>query len=233
MNNHNTVWDLPTRLFHWLLVFAIILLWLSGEIGGLDINLQLPGGHHIYYANMDVHATLGQFVLVLLIFRIGWGMVGSTTARFRAFVRGPRAVISETRALLRGETPESFGHNPLGALMIVAMLALLLAQAATGLFAQDDLFFSGPLADSIDSETSEVLTGLHHQLFGAIQILIGIHILAILYYWLRGKNLIAAMVTGRYRSIETEAPAVKIASSWRALIVLGVAIAILLGILNI
>lgn len=192
-----SVWDLPVRLFHWLLVLLLSLLWVSGQFGGLDLSLPLPGDKTLFLTNMDLHALLGQAVLVLVVFRLLWGVVGSTTARFASFVRGPRAVISYLQAMLRGQTPVTVGHNPAGGLMIVFLLGLLLTQSVTGLFASDDIFFEGPLAHLVASETSAQLTELHGWLFKLLQVAAALHVAAVVYYLLRGKNLVRAMVTGR------------------------------------
>lgn len=195
------VWDLPVRLFHWGLVILVTLSWISGEFGGLDISLAVPerlfGKTSLYITNMDVHAFLGQAVLILVLFRILWGFWGSTTARFASFVRGVPAIKAEIFALFKGRVPETRGHNPVGALMVVALLALLAAQVVTGLFSADDFFFEGPLVPLVSSETSELLSRLHEQIFGFLQLLILLHIVAVFYYLLRGQNLIKAMVTGK------------------------------------
>ena len=191
------VWDLPTRLFHWILVAAILLLFLSGEIGGLDLSLPLPGGERLMLGNMDLHMLLGETVLGLVIFRVLWGLIGSSTARFATFVRGPAAVIDYLKALKRGDLPLSVGHNPAGALMILALLALAFVQVGTGLFANDDIFSEGPLAHLVSKGTSDLLTGVHGALFNLMGLAILAHVGAAVYYRLRGKNLILSMLTGR------------------------------------
>lgn len=190
------LWDLPVRLFHWTLVVMVLLLWITGEFGGLDVTLPIPGKGDVYFANMDVHALLGQGVLVLVIFRLLWGVWGSTSARFVHFVKAPAKVVAEVRSLLGGGLPDHQGHNPLGALMVVALLLLLLAQAGTGLFSADDFFFAGPLAELVDDDWVETLTGLHESLFTALQVFILTHVAAVFYYLARGSNLIRPMLTG-------------------------------------
>ncbi|MFA5631878.1 MAG: cytochrome b/b6 domain-containing protein [Porticoccaceae bacterium] len=214
------VWDLPVRVFHWALVVLVTLLWLTGEFGGFDISGEYPLVGYLYLSNMDVHALLGQGVLVLVVFRILWGLFGSSTARFSGFVRGPATVFRELRALLRGDVPESLGHNPLGALMVLALLALLGFQAVSGLFAQDDLFFSGPLAATVSSDTSKTLTSLHKQSFSVLQVLILLHVVAVLYYLVRGRNLISAMFSGTKKH-HGDTAQVTMAPWWRALICFG------------
>jgi cytochrome b len=150
---------------------------------------------------MTVHMWSGFSVLTLVLFRIAWGVIGSTTARFGSFVRGPAAVVAYLRGLA-GRGPVAFvaGHNPAGAAMVVAALALLLVQAGTGLFLKEDDFFgiAAPLHDRVSEATAKTLTRVHHFNWTLIEILVIVHVLANLYYWLvKRENLIAAMVTGR------------------------------------
>jgi cytochrome b len=171
------VWDLPTRLFHWSLVAAVTVAVISGEIGG---------------DWMELHGRAGLFIVGLVTFRLVWGFVGSTYARFRSFVPTPAGL----RAYLRGRW-KGQGHNPLGALSVFALLALLAAQAGTGLFGNDDIAFSGPLAALVDEALSNRLTGLHKQLAYVLLGLLALHVAAIVVYVrLKKDNLIKPMVTG-------------------------------------
>lgn len=177
------VWDAPTRLFHWGLAVALGVAWLSGEQG-----------------NFTVHFIAGHVVFGLVVFRLIWGLIGSETARFSRFVRGPGAVVSYLRKMV-GKSPDySVGHNPAGALMVVALLLLVAIQAGTGLFASENTwaFVSGPLAGLVDGETSSTLTSLHKGvLFDALVILAGVHIAAaFLYLFVKRENLIRPMVLG-------------------------------------
>ncbi|MDE2403709.1 MAG: cytochrome b/b6 domain-containing protein [Sphingomonadales bacterium] len=170
------VWDVPTRLFHWLLVGLFAYSWYSGETGDLERH-QLSG-----------IAAFG-----LLAFRLIWGFVGGSTARFARFVRGPRAVI----AYLRGTGPATAGHNPLGGWSVVVLLLLLLAQVGTGLFAQDtDALYPGPLNSLVDYDTADRLAHFHHLIFKLLLLTVAIHVAAIAFYRLRGRNLILPMLTG-------------------------------------
>ncbi len=174
------IWDLPTRLFHWLLVVLVFLSWLSMELG-----------------HVERHMTIGYLVLTLVLFRILWGIVGSKPSRFATFVRGPGAIVGYTLALLRGRPPVTAGHNPLGALAILLMLGLLALQATTGLFADDDIFNRGPLAKLVTSETSARLTRLHKQNFDILLIVLALHVAAAaLYRFAFGQKLVRAMLTG-------------------------------------
>ncbi|RZS86379.1 cytochrome b/b6 domain-containing protein [Pigmentiphaga kullae] len=172
------VWDLPTRLFHWLLVICVIGAFVTIKVGGLWT---------------EYHLLFGYAVLGLILFRIVWGFVGSSHARFARFVRGPRAIA----AYLGGAMPRTPGHNPLGALSAVAMILLLGYQAVTGLFANDDIFTEGPLAGLVGKDWSDRLTGLHKLDELPILILVGLHVLAIVWYRVAKKQkLTRAMITG-------------------------------------
>lgn len=177
-----TVWDLPTRLFHWLLVAFVATSFVTAEIGGNA---------------MQIHEWSGFVILSLLIFRVGWGFFGSRTARFTDFVRGPKAVLSYAGGLLRKDSPPHFGHNPLGGWSIVAMLLTLFVQAGTGLFANDDILTEGPLYSWVSKATSDFITDIHQWNQGVIVALVAIHLLAILFYFLvKRENLVRPMITG-------------------------------------
>ena len=226
------IWDLPVRLCHWLLVILVAGLYLTGEVGGFDLELPWPGGNTLYLGNMDVHALLGQAVLGVLVFRVLWGFFGSTTARFSDFVRGPASVIRYLRELLSGRIPEARGHNPAGAVMVLLLLLLLAAQAGTGLFASDDFFFEGPLAHRVDSDTSQTLTRLHKLNFNGLLFAIGLHVLASVYYLIRGKNLIGAMVHGRKSEDQLAGAEARpqFAGAWKAWLVAVLAVAAVWGL---
>jgi cytochrome b len=178
---HVRVWDIPTRLFHWSIVVLIFISWLSADQG-----------------LMTVHLWSGSALLALLLFRIAWGLVGSTTSRFRDFLHPPRTVIGYLRAVAGGEKPLHAGHNPAGGLMVAAMIAVLLAQAVTGLFANDGLHFSGPFANLISEDASAQATNIHGIIFNVILLLIWSHLVAVGFYLLvKGDNLVGPMVTGK------------------------------------
>ena len=189
------VWDWPTRLFHWLVVALIPLLWWSAKND-----------------RMEQHMLLGSVMLALVLFRLIWGLIGSSTARFANFVKGPGAVIS----YLSGRAARALGHNPLGGWSVVAMLALLSAQVTLGLFASDeDGIDSGPLSHLIDGDLSEQFAELHEQLFDVLLVLIGLHVAAILFYAaIRRRNLVASMLTGSTEAQEGVAP-MRPAPMWR------------------
>ena len=140
------VWDLPTRLFHWLLVVLAAVSFTTGKIGG----------HAMQY-----HEWSGFAILNLLVFRIIWGFVGSRPSRFSDFVKGPAAVWRYATALVKGSSARFLGHTPLGGWSVLAMLLALLIQAATGLFANDDIITEGPLYLWVSKPVSDWLTHVH------------------------------------------------------------------------
>lgn len=171
------VWDLPVRVFHWALVALMIGVVATGLIGG---NL-------IFW-----HGRLGVAIAGLLAFRLTWGIVGSTYARFAHFVPGPERVM----AYLRGQW-KGIGHNPLGALSVLGLLAVLLFQVVSGLVANDDIAFEGPLYAAVSKSTSDWLTSLHRQNTWVIGGLVALHVLAILFYaQVKKVNLVKPMITG-------------------------------------
>ncbi|AXQ28467.1 cytochrome B [Solimonas sp. K1W22B-7] len=180
------VWDLPTRLFHWLLVFAIAVSVITGQIGG---------------AWIDWHGRSGIAIVGLVVFRLAWGVVGSRTARFAQFVRGPRTI----RDYLRGQW-QGIGHNPLGALSVLALLGVVALQVGTGLFTNDDITYQGPLADLISKELSDRLRAWHGWLFYALAGLIVLHFAAIVFHVrIKRERLIRPMVTG-WKELPAAAP---------------------------
>jgi cytochrome b len=164
-----------------------------------------------------------------VIFRVLWGFAGSSTARFSSWVRGPRAVLEYLKKMACGVLPLATSHNPAGAVMVLLLLGLLLAQTITGLFANDEIFSEGPLAHLVSSATSGRLTELHGLIFNGLLAAAGFHVLAVLYYLVRGKNLIGAMVTGR-KSPQLISPndhsEIRMAPLWRASVLLAVSILI-------
>ena len=198
------IWDLPTRLFHWLLVTLIALSWWSAE-----------------YHQDELHIWLGMAVLSLLIFRLLWGFVGGSTARFANFIRGPRAVFGYLRGGWRG-----IGHNPLGALSVVALLAMAGIQVVLGLFASDeDGLMQGPLAPLVSIDAADQAREWHEATFNVLLALIALHLAAIAYYRWRGKNLLRPMITGK-GAVEPGVEPLRPAKWWLALLCLVLAIGI-------
>lgn len=176
------VWDWPVRVFHWVLALSVLAAYLTHRLG-------------IEY--FKYHVWCGYLVIVLVAFRIVWGLVGTRHARFHHFVRGPVTIIRYGAELLRGEHKPHAGHNPLGALMVLALLISLLVQALTGLVANDEILNTGPLYAYVTPERSLELTTLHRQLFYWIVAFIALHVLAVLFHLVfKKENLVHALLTG-------------------------------------
>lgn len=190
------VWDLPLRLFHWLLVLSIAASWATAKAG-------------IEWT--EIHFLLGYWTAGLLIFRLVWGFVGPKHARFASFIPSVKAVFLYLRGFLGGNGKQAVGHNPMGALMVFAILAIVGVQVGTGLFASDDILFSGPFNALVDGKLSETITRLHNFNFDIILFLIFAHISAVLIYLFKKKqNLIWPMITGKKsKDIVPEGEAIK------------------------
>ena len=170
------VWDWPIRLFHWALLTSVIVSWVAVDF--LD--------------DTELHIQSGQIVLGLLAFRLAWGVIGPRSAQFHRFIRGPGTIFR----YLKGEPVSYAGHNPLGALSVVALLASLLVQLLTGLASDDEIFSSGPLAQFLSDDMVSLANSIHEINWNVLTVLIGLHVAAIAVYWLRGSNLVKPMITG-------------------------------------
>jgi cytochrome b len=182
------VWDLPLRLFHWALLLLVACSFITGQFSS-DLGLWAAQWHQIS----------GYGVLALLLFRLAWGFVGGTHARFGSFLRGPQAAL-EYLEELRGRRPARLrlGHNPLGGWSAIALLLSLAFQAGSGLFISDeDLGLEGPLAKYICNQLADRLTDLHEGNVVLLLLLICLHLSAIAYYrFAKGENLVRPMITG-------------------------------------
>ena len=192
------VWDLPVRIVHWAIVPLVGFSWWTAE-----------------QELLDWHYRSGLVLLGLVVFRLVWGLIGSSTARFTSFVRGPRHIADH----LRGRREFVLGHNPLGALSVIALLFMLSLQIGLGLFAaDDDGLLSGPLSGFIGEESVETATEWHETSFDVLKWLIALHVGAILFYlFVRKKNLVGPMVGGRAPAPAGTPPMVA-APAWRALV---------------
>jgi len=181
------VWDLPVRVTHWALVLAV------------------TGSFATHYAGIgwfDWHRRFGYAVLVLAAFRIVWGFVGTRHARFANFLRGPGAVLD----YLRGRRGSPVGHNPLGALGVLALLGLLLLQASTGLCANDAIMSMGPFYGWVAPELSNRITSLHRLSSDGLLALVGLHVAAVAYHAVvQRQSLVRAMITGRKAAVNVPA----------------------------
>jgi cytochrome b len=193
------LWDGPTRLVHWALVVLIGFSWWSAEEG-----------------KMEWHRWSGYAVAGLVLFRLIWGFAGAGSSRFSGFVKGPKATFSYLRTLHRRTPSETPGHNPLGAFSVVAILAVLTIQIVSGLYAVDiDAFEGGPLSDKISFDFGRRVAGWHELSFTILQILVLLHLAAIVFYAVyKRSNLVGPMITGR-RRFATD-PGIAFAPLWRA-----------------
>jgi len=199
------VWDLPIRLYHWLLAALIAFSWWSVK------------NHHT-----DWHIWSGIAILTLLIFRLLWGLVGSSTARFVNFVRGPSTVLAYLRGGWKG-----IGHTPLGALSIIALLGATAIQVGLGLISEDeDGIYAGPLSRLVSIDTSDWARELHESWFNVLLGLIVLHVAAIIYYRVAaGRRLTSGMITGRAQ-VDPGIEPMRPGKWWAALLCLVAALAI-------
>ncbi|MDP2882246.1 MAG: cytochrome b/b6 domain-containing protein [Azonexus sp.] len=179
------LWDLPTRLFHWLLVLAFVVAIVSGQVGGKLI---------------DVHGKIGLAIVGLIAFRLVWGFAGSTYARFAQFFPTPARI----KVYLKGEW-RGLGHNPLGGLSVFSLIFLLTVQVASGLFANDDIAFVGPLYELVSKVLSDRLTGIHHLLSNVLIALVVLHVVAVAFHGhFKKDDLIKPMLTGWKEGVSGE-----------------------------
>ncbi|WP_347989043.1 cytochrome b/b6 domain-containing protein [Methylomonas sp. AM2-LC] len=172
------IWDWPLRLFHWLLVLVVVGSYITGKLGG---------------SLTDWHGRLGSLALGLIIFRLIWGFIGTTHARFSSFF----PTILRLKTYVKGEW-QGVGHNPVGALAVIALLISLSLLVVTGLFANDDIAFEGPLFHLVDKDISDKLSGWHISLVNILILLVAIHVCAIVFYHkVKKTNLIVPMITGK------------------------------------
>ncbi len=189
------VWDVPTRVFHWLVVVLV---------GAAYATVRLNW--------MDWHARAGYALLAALLFRLTWGVVGSETARFSALLTAPRHALGHIARLFRREPDRQLGHNAAGGWMVVALLALLAGQALSGVYVGNDIADEGPLTESVPAWLANIVEAAHDQwLWNALLTAITFHIIAIaLYAAVKGQNLVRPMVTGVKRlPIGTRAPTMR------------------------
>jgi cytochrome b len=181
--NEVRVWDLPTRLFHWILALCVIASVVTAKIGGNAL---------------EWHMRLGYVVFTLLAFRIVWGLVGGRWSRFASFVYAPGTLWRYLRGASRPDEHHDVGHSPIGALSVFGLLVILAAQVGTGLFADDEIATTGPLNKFVSSATGLALTGWHKG-WGQWLIItfVVLHVAAIVYYLVaRKRNLVRPMWTG-------------------------------------
>ena len=178
------LWDLPIRLFHWLLAAAIAAAVITANIGGNA---------------MVWHGRIGLFIAGLIVFRLVWGLIGPTYARFSTFLPTPGSIGAYLRGQWRG-----IGHNPLGSLSVLGLLLMVAVQVGTGLFANDDIAFRGPLFDLVGKDTSDLLTRVHRIAINLLMTLIALHLAAIAFYaHVKKDNLVKPMIRG-WKNVDTD-----------------------------
>jgi cytochrome b len=195
------VWDLPTRLFHWLLAACVIGLIITGSIGGNWMNW---------------HLRLGYAVLTLLLFRVVWGFIGGHWSRFGSFLYAPSSLVAYLKG--RGKAEHQVGHSPMGALSVFGLLLILGAQVGTGLISDDEIAFFGPLVRFVSGDTVSMATGYHKNIGKLIVLgLVGLHLLAIAYYkWVKKQALVKPMIDGD-KQVTTSAPSARDTAGTRVL----------------
>lgn len=201
------LWDAPVRLFHWALAILVAFSWATGHLAGPWLAWHMRSGYAI---------------LALLAFRLAWGFVGSDSARFAAFLQGPRAAWRYLASLGR-RTPDAFpGHNPAGGWMVVLMLAVLSAQAASGLFVDDEIATQGPLSAKASTAFVSWMNPLHEWNGWVVGAVVLVHVAAIAAYraWL-GMDLVGPMLDGR--TDNPEAARLRFVPGWRAALLLAIA----------
>jgi cytochrome b len=208
------VWDLPTRIFHWLLVVLLAFAWWSAEV-----------------RDMEWHLRAGMAVVVLIVFRILWGLFGTSTARFAQFVKGPAAVWS----YVRPSTPshDTIGHNPLGGWSVIFMLLLVAVVVVTGLFAVDiDGIDSGPLSYMVSFDQGRTASAVHDFSFHLLQLVVVVHVLAIIFYLVvKRRNLMGPMITGSQKVREGGPVEMAVfVSPWRLLVAVVLALLVAYGV---
>lgn len=207
------IWDAPTRLFHWALVVLVVSAVATAKLGLIDW-----------------HFRVGYTILALVLFRIVWGLVGSETARFSSFVKGPGAVLAYFSGMFRRAPDTQAGHNPAGGLMVLVLLGLLSFQVGTGLFSNDGVFSEGPLAQFIDPDLSERITGWHETSFKLILAAVALHVVAVFFYAIvKRQDLVRPMVTG-WKRLPASIPAPRPAHVALAAGAFAAAVAVAVGV---
>jgi cytochrome b len=201
------VWDLPTRIFHWLLAILVVFSFTTGKIAGNWLEWHMKSGYAI---------------LTLVLFRLAWGVAGSETSRFASFVRGPGAFLRYAGDIAAKRRRPIIGHNPMGGWMVLLMLALLLVQASSGLFADDEIATQGPLAVKFSNAVVAKMTALHYYNGWTLAAVVVLHIVAIAAYWMAWReNLVGPMWTGWRESQGAAQPAVR--GAWLAAVIVALA----------
>jgi len=195
-NTTQLVWDLPTRLSHWLMVVLFGFLIASGK--WLEDMMQW-------------HILSGYLLIGVVLFRIIWGFIGSYHARFISFLRSPKATLHYIIAMLKGQPTHYAGHNPAGAIMVVLLLLGLSIQASSGLITTDDIIWSGPLYPLVSETLASWGGTIHHWLEEVLIVLVVVHIVAVIIHKVKfQESLVPAMIHGYKRLHNATAVPIKV-----------------------
>ena len=209
------VWDLPIRLFHWLVAALVAAAYATWRLNW-----------------MDWHGRIGDMLLALLIFRLLWGFFGSETARFSRFLASPRTAMQHLSYVLLRERDRQVGHNPAGGWMVALLLVLLLAETLTGLYVANDVADVGPLTELTPASIADAISAAHSIVWDILLAAIILHVLAILVYAaVKGQNLLLPMVTGT-KVLPSGVPAPHLASPARAGFLFAASVAAALILVN-
>jgi cytochrome b len=205
------IWDVPTRLFHWLIVVLVAAAYVTERLNW-----------------MDWHARTGEAVLALVLFRLLWGLFGSETARFRSFLASPAVAARHLRRMFRREPDLQVGHNPAGGWMVMLLLALLLGETLSGLYVNNDIADEGTLSGLVPVWLANAISALHGLVWDVLLAAVALHVLVIaLYAVAKGHNLLRPMLTG-YKLLPSSVGAPRQAPAWLALLPLGVGAAVVM-----
>jgi len=199
------VWDFPTRLFHWLTAALIVVAYVTYHFGW-----------------MDWHARTGDTVLTLVVFRLLWGFFGSQTSRFSRFMAAPHAAVAHLAYIFRREPDRQVGHNAAGGWMVLMLLALVLGEALSGIYVQNDVANQGPLTEITPARIANAITATHWIFWDWLLAAVALHTLAItLYGAAKGQDLLRPMITG-LKMLPADFAQPPVASTLRAALLLGV-----------
>lgn len=205
---YKLIWDWPVRLFHWSIVLLLAASWGTAELG-----------------LMELHHYSGYAVATLVLFRLAWGVVGPRYTRFTSFVAGPRRVLRYLRSWAGGDAPAPAGHTPAGGWMILCLLALLVAQVATGMLNSHDGLDAGPWYWAAAGPLREFANRWHARLFDLLLVFSAVHVIAVLLHRLQpGVDLVVPMFTGRKRTAEPAIPGSRLPLACLLLLAAGAAV---------